>query len=82
MIEALLFYIVNAYPEGVRLCKLIDPISQHIITGEARNGVFLDSGVLDKLKAYVQTEEKGSELKKKWIMVDCSNRVINTLFSS
>jgi hypothetical protein len=69
MIKALLCYIVNVYPEGVNLCKLLDPLSQHIMKGGTCN-LWPDSTALEKLGSYVQSEEKeGSEFNQDWVSI-------------
>jgi hypothetical protein len=41
-----------------------------------------DSTMLEKLKSYVQSEEKdGSEFNENWVLVETSASTISTLFS-
>jgi hypothetical protein len=82
MIKALLSYIVNVYPEGVKLCKLLDPLSQYIMNGGTCYDRWLDSTLSEKLSSYVQTEEKEeSDFNKDWVSVETSASAITTLFS-
>jgi hypothetical protein len=81
MIKALLCYIVNIYPEGVKLCKLLDQLSQHIMKGLAYNDHWPDSTTLEKLGSYTQTEEKeGSGFNENWVLVETSASAINKYF--
>jgi hypothetical protein len=82
MIKALLCYIVNVYPEGVKLCKLLDPLSQHIMKGGTYNDLWSDSTILEKLESYAQMEEKeGSDFNQNWISVETSAHAISKLLS-
>ena len=82
MIKALLCYIVNVYPEGLKLCKLLDQLSLHIMKGGACNDSWPDPTILEKLGSYVQAEEKeGREFKENWVSVETPATAIGTLFS-
>jgi hypothetical protein len=82
MVKALLFYIVNVYPAGVKLCKLLDPLSQHIMKGGMYNDHWPDSTITEKLESYVQIEEKeGSDFNENWVSVETSAHAISKLFS-
>lgn len=79
---SLVSYIVNVYPEGVQLCKLLDPLSQHIMRGGACSDHWPDSTILEKLGSYVQTEEKeNSDFNENWVSVETSASAINASFS-
>jgi hypothetical protein len=81
MIKALLSYIVNIYPEGVKLCKLLDSLSQHIMKGGTCNDHWPNSALSEKLNSYVQTEEKEeSDFNENWVSVETSASAINALF--
>jgi hypothetical protein len=81
MITALLCYVVNVYPKGVKLYKLLDLLSQHIMKGGSCNDHWPDSITLEKLGSYVQIEEKeGGEFKENWVSVETSASAISTLF--
>jgi hypothetical protein len=82
MVKALLFYIVNVYLELVKLCKLLDSLSQHIMKGRMYNGHWPDSTIMEKLESYLQIEEKeGSDFNENWVSVETSAHAISTLFS-
>jgi hypothetical protein len=82
MIQVLLYYIVNVYPEGVTLCKLLDALSQDIMKGGTCNDHRPGSRTLEKLGSYVQKEEKErSDFKENWVSVETSADMISTLFS-
>ena len=82
MIKALLCYIANVYPEGVKRCKLLDPLSQHILQGGTCNDHWPDSTTLERLGSYVQMEEKeGSNFNENWVSVETTAHAISTLFS-
>jgi hypothetical protein len=82
VVQAFLYYIVNAYPQGVSVCKMLDPLSQYIMKGGPFNDYWPDSGILDRLNLYVQDEEKkSSELKENWISVEAGVGSISTIFS-
>jgi hypothetical protein len=81
MIKALLYYIVNVYPEGVKLCKLLDSLSQHIMKGGTYNSHWPDSTILNNIGSYVQTEEKErGSFKENWISVETSASLISAIF--
>jgi hypothetical protein len=81
MIHVLLYYIVNAYPEGVTRCKLLDALSYDIMKGGTCNDHRPDSRMLETLGSYVQKEEKESDFKENWVSVETSADMISTLFS-
>jgi hypothetical protein len=81
MIQALLCYIVNVYPEGVKLCRLLDPLSQHIMKGGTCNDYRPDSNTLEKIGSYGQTEEKDGDFMEDWVSVETSPGQIGTVFS-
>jgi hypothetical protein len=82
MIQALLCYVVNVYSEGVKICKLLDPLSQRIMEEGQFNDYWLDSGTLKKLCSYVQIEEKErSGFKENWVSVETPVSLMSTVFS-
>ena len=81
MIQGLLYYVVNVYPEGVKLCRLLDTLSQHIMKGRSCNDYQLDSDTLDRLGSYIQTVEKDGDFKEDWVSVETSPVQISTVFS-
>jgi hypothetical protein len=81
MPEALVCYIVNVYPEGVKLCKLLDPLSRDIMKGGTGKDYLLDS-TPGKFRSYVQAEEKErSDFRESWVSVESSFGSIGVLFS-
>jgi hypothetical protein len=82
MIQALLYYIVNVYPEAVMHCKLMDALSQDIMKGGICNDHWLDSETLEKLGSYIQNEEnERNDFNENWVSVETSADMIGTLFS-
>jgi hypothetical protein len=71
MIQAFLQYVINVYPEGVKTCKLLDPLSQCIVTGGSLRDHFPDAGTQEQFRSYSQHEEKDrSEFKEDWASVE------------
>jgi hypothetical protein len=82
MIQAFLCYVVNVYSDGLKLYKLLDPLSQQIIQGGIYNDHRPDSRTLEKLHSYVQVKEKeGSNFKENWNLVETSAGLISTIFN-
>jgi hypothetical protein len=59
MILAFPHYIINVYSEGVKTYKLLDPLSQCIITGGLLRDHFPDARTQEQFRSYSQREEKG-----------------------
>jgi len=58
MIAALLTYILNAYPQGIRISRLLDSLVQSLIEGAPPPSPWLKPETLSAIGGYTQTEEK------------------------
>jgi hypothetical protein len=58
MIEAFLTYVASAYPQGVRLCKSLDLLSDCILSGRPSSSHILDARIMEAINSYTQVEEK------------------------
>ena len=82
MIQAFLCYILNVYPQGIKFCKSLDPLSQRIMNGGPFNDYWPGSGILEKLGSYSQIEEKErSGFKENWVSVETPISLVSTVFS-
>jgi hypothetical protein len=80
VIRAFLYYIVNTYPHGISICKMLDQLSRCIMRGGPFNDYWPDSSILDTIDSYVQAEEKeSSEFKENWITVEAGAGSIRTV---
>jgi hypothetical protein len=80
MAKALVCYVVNIYPEGVNLCKLLDSLAQHIVKGGTCIDQGLDTTSLEKLRSYVQAEEKERNgFEENWVSAETSAHAITLL---
>lgn len=81
MIQAFLHYVINVYPEGVKTCKLLDPLSQCIITGGSLRDHF-PAGTQEQFCSYSQHEEKDrSEFKEDWASVEITVDPLRAVFN-
>jgi hypothetical protein len=58
MIAALLTYIFNAYPQGIRISRMLDPLVQCLIAGASPPSPWLKPEILSAIDGYTQMEEK------------------------
>jgi hypothetical protein len=79
--KALVCYVVDVYPKGVKLYKLLDPLSQNIMKGGTGKDHSPDSTIVEKLRLYVQAKEKErGDFKESWVSVESLVEVIGILF--
>ena len=82
MIQAFLCYVLSVYPRGIKICKLMDPLAQHIIKGGPFNDYWPDAGTLEKLGSYWHIEEKErSGFKENWVSVETPVSPVSTVLS-
>jgi len=80
IIEGLLTYIINVYPEAVEVCGLLDSFSVDIIKGKHSINRWPGKKSLGALKAYKQDEEKeNSEFQKDWRLIEAPEFPAGTL---
>lgn len=58
MIEALLTYVIHAYPRGVHICKMLSSLSDCIMGGHPVTAYMPDPDTIGRIIAYSQNEEK------------------------
>lgn len=79
MIEALICYLINVYPEAVNICKSLDTLSKYAMNGISCNDHWPESAIIEKLGSYVQAEER-HRWKDNWVTVETSARAMHTIF--
>jgi len=57
MMEALLTYILNAYPKGVQISRIFDDLVDCLIQGSSPSSLWLTDEVLNSLQDYEQAHE-------------------------
>lgn len=58
MIEAFLTYLTNVYPNGVRICKLLDSLAESLMKGGSVIEKWPKPDIVNTIKEYSQIEEK------------------------
>src|SRR5688572_28261927 len=59
MLEALLIYIESTYPKNLRLCKMLNPLFECILSGQTIPSDLPNWDVIKALEAYDQKHELG-----------------------
>jgi len=81
MIGALLTYIINAYPQGVRICKMLDSLTESLMKKGALVEQWLGQDILNAINAYTQREEKvRNEFGDDWRLVEIPAGFVRVLF--
>jgi hypothetical protein len=67
LIQAVPFYLINVYPEAIKLCQSLDQLSDQISRGEPSSN--LDPIILERFGLYTQRDEKARhDYRKGWII--------------
>jgi hypothetical protein len=72
MIQAFLYYVINAYPRGIETSRLLDQLSRCIMEGgPLQDHHRPDASTFEALRSYNQIKEKEmSEFKEDWASIE------------